>query len=263
MERECAKASVQEPSSSSGDAMTFDISLAQDKRNDLLAAYTKRYQSTLQLEQQPSEATLTLLIKRHLRRSADFVQLSKVTNMIDGRDCFNEPLKLGRHLSINLEGAMKRKVSDFNSSPEAFVHAVRVLMFGYALVSAADQGPPWCSLDAAQKHISTVENLSRMSARGGHINHQRIVEAEMNVRCEWTRVAQAESILCLSDIIEIVSQRFTMWPVITDLKGSGGKGISKLRSVANYNPYNDSSSSSWQSYTNWHSKDKLITIFLP
>ena len=70
------------------------------------------------------------------------VQLSKSLNLMDGRDTYDEPLKLGRQLSTDLDGALRRKRSDFNSSPEAFVHAVRVLMRGYALVSAADEGRP-------------------------------------------------------------------------------------------------------------------------
>ena len=256
------KVGAKDATDGASEAVSFDTSLTQDKRNELLAAYIKRYQSTPQLEQQPSEATLNILIKRHARRSTEFVQLSKVTNMIDGRDTFSEPLKLGKHLSINLDGAMKRKVSDFASSPEAFVHAVRVLMMGYALVSAADAGLPWVSLDAAQKHIATVENLSRISARGGHTFHQRILDAEMNVRCEWTRVAQAESSLLLSDIIEIVGQRFTIWPTPAELKGSGGKGVS--RKVPQYNPYSNepSSSSSGWNQQSWSHKDQfLITRF--
>ena len=160
-------------------------------------------------------------------------------------------MKLGKHLSINLDGAYKRKNSDFNSSPEAFAHAVRVPMLGYVLVSAGDEGRPWCSLGAAMKHISTVENLTRVSARSGHSGHHKIVDAELNVRCEWTRVAQAETVLCLSDVIEIVGQRFTIWPLSTDLKGLGGKG-----SFTRYKmPYsNDAQSSSWRGGRDWNSQ---------
>ena len=231
--------------------MTFELSLAQDKRSELLAAYTKKYHSTLQLEHQPSEATLNILIKRHARKSLESIPLTKVTNSLDGRDSFSEPLKLGKHLSINLDGALKRRTSDFNASPEAFAHAVRVLLLGYALVSSADTGRPWCTLDAAMKHISTVENLSRISAKSGHANHHKIVEAEMTVRCEWTRVSQAETALTVSDIIEIVSQRFSIWPLSSDLKGSsGGKGLI-ARKVANVNPYTNDQ---WQ-WNNWQGKD--------
>ena len=63
---ECKK----EPQCAQGanaDAIVYDQSLALDKRNELLVAYTKRCHSTLQLEHQPSEATMNLLIKRRAK----------------------------------------------------------------------------------------------------------------------------------------------------------------------------------------------------
>merc|ERR1712105_518575 len=187
----------------------------------------------------------------------EFVQLSKVTNLYDGRDAYSEPLKLGKHLSITLDGALKRKTSDFNASPEAFVHAVKVLLLGYVLVSAADEGRPWCSLDAAQKHITTVENLSRISAKAGHPFHHKILEAEMNVRCEWTRIAQAETILCLSDVIEIVSQRLTIWPIATELKGMSGKGSVNKSKPTSFNPYENNDYYARQPYLfSWQGSGK-------
>ena len=86
------------------EAVTSDLSSARGKRNELLAAYTRRYQSSLQLEHQPSEATLNVLIKRHMRKSMEFAPSSKVTNVIDGRYTYSEPLKLSKHLSLNLDG---------------------------------------------------------------------------------------------------------------------------------------------------------------
>ena len=127
----------------------------------------------------------------------EFAQLAKVANMIDGRDSYNEPLKLGKHLSINLDSALRREVSEFNSSPEAFARAVRVLMLWYVLASSADVGNPWRSSGAAQQHISTVGNLSRISARSGQYNRNKILDAEMNVRFERARIAQAETIFFL------------------------------------------------------------------
>ena len=109
---------------------------------ELLATYAKRYQSALQLEHQPSEATRNLLIGRLGRKSVEFAQLSKVTNTIDGRDSYNKPMRLGKHLSINLDGALKRELSDFNASTAAFARGARVLMMGYVLVSATDTTRP-------------------------------------------------------------------------------------------------------------------------
>ena len=119
-----------------------------------------------------------------------------------------------------------------------------MLLLGYVLVSAADDGRPWRSIDAAQKHISTVENVPRISAKAGHQLPHKILGGEMNVRGERTRVAQAETILRLSDVIEIVSQRFTIWPVATELKGFGKASFSKSK-LTGFTPYlsqNDNSS---------------------
>ena len=113
-------------------------------------------------------------------------------------------------------------------------------MNGYALVSACDT-IPWCTLEAAQKHIITVENISRASSKYHHTEHNRILQAEMQVRCEWTRVAQLDSRYTLSDVIEIVSRRHSIWPVTNDLRGQISRdwktGINKTT------PYSEGSSS--------------------
>ena len=96
-----------------------------------------------------------------------------------------------------------RRVSDFNASPGAFARTVRVMLLGYVSVSA---GRPWRSLGASQKRISTVEGISRISARTGHSNRHKIAESEMNLRCEWARIDQADTILRLSDVIEVVGE---------------------------------------------------------
>ena len=112
-------------------------------------------------------------------------------------------------------------------------------MHGYVLVSAADTGPPWCSLDAANRHLASVENLSRASAKNYHAMHHKLTEAEMAVRNEWTRMSQAEPRLTLTEIIELVSQRHTLWPVISELKSPAiGKGNDRiLKKEENRNPY--------------------------
>ena len=132
-------------------------------------------------------------------------------------------MKLGKHLSISLDGPFRRKSSDFNSAPDTFLRAASVLMMGNVRASAADVGPTWCSLGVAQKHISTVERLSRIPANAGRGAHRKIVDAEMNVRCEWARASRAESIICLIEVIEIVGQRVTICPIATESKGFGGK----------------------------------------
>ena len=181
-------------------------------------------------------------------------------NSSDGRDAFNEPLRLGKHIQIDLGGAAKKRFSDFASSTEAFLHAVRILLIGYALVSAADP-VPWCSLGAAQRYINCVESVSRISAKSNHIFHRKLLDAEMNARSEWTRIAQAEPNLSLVDIIEIIANKHTIWPVAADLKGTKGAGWPNKRSATNpyaHNPYDNPPTNQWKDRWGESSKD-LVT----
>ena len=122
---------------------------------------------------------------------------------------------------------------------------------GYTLVSAGDAAKPWCSLDAAQKHISHVECAIRASAKSNHANHHKILDAEMTVRAEWTRIAQREPTLDLSDIVEIVSHRHTNWPIVTELRNPSAKGWSNRRNV--FNPYRNNGyrGHGWNSASSW------------
>ena len=115
------------------------------KRQGLLDAFRERYNRHLDLSLQPSEHTLNLLVKVHQRRAADFVSLARVANMVDGRDLVAEPqsrTKLGKDLTLLIETKDNRKNSDYNSTSEAFAHAVKVLTMGYVLVSALDPPNP-------------------------------------------------------------------------------------------------------------------------
>ena len=223
LRRECRNVKTASSDDTSNAAAGLGLSPAQDKRRGLFIAFSARYQISLQLEHQPIETTLNILIKRHAIKPAEFVPLAKVLNLCDGRDTISEPLKLGKHIQIDIGGATKKRFSDFGSSPEAFLRAVRILLLGYALVSAADPTPR-CSLDAAQRYISCVEAVSRLSAKSHHANHQKILDADMSARIEWTRVAQAEPSLNLGDIIEIAANKHTIWPIAADLKGTKGDG---------------------------------------
>ena len=118
------------------------------------------------------------------------------------------------------------------------------MLLGYALVSAADP-VPWCSLDAAQKHIALVEAATRASARGHRAAHYRILEAEMPARNERVGVGQAEPNLNLSDIIELIVQRRSIWPILSELKGWKGKGWVNKKGLPGHNQ-NQAPSSSWQ-----------------
>ena len=121
-------------------------------------------------------------------------------------------------------------------------------MRGYALVSVRD-ADPWGSLEAAQQHISTVGDISRGSAKFHHTAHNRILDAEMQVRFGWARIAHNDTRYSPADIIEIVSQRRSIWPITMDLMGTSNWKTGINRAINAYAP----SSSSWQTAT-WQKK---------
>ena len=91
------------------------------------------------LENQPSEAALGILTNLHERMSAEFISLGRVTNAMGNKEYRSEPTRIkGAPLILNDNGHSARRASDFGLTADAFVHAVRTLMFGYALVAAAD-----------------------------------------------------------------------------------------------------------------------------
>ena len=112
---------------------------------------------------------------------------------------------------------VSKKITNFYFHRDRFCHSVRVLMHGYALASMLDPvGQEWCGLEAALSHISTVENLSRMNSKTGGNMHPRIVEAEGAVRSEWTKLGQAQPQISLSAIIDVISQRHAIWPLLSE-----------------------------------------------
>ena len=200
--------------------MTTEQTLATYKKGDLLTAFTTRYNFSLPLEIQPSDNTLLLVAKMHDRRSGEFIPLSKISAAADVRDLRLEPTRImGTPLFLDQNTANNRIKSDFLASPESFLHAVRVLMHTYTLVSSRD--PPertWCNLTAALSHVSIVEQMSRANSKANHILQQRLQEAEMSVRTEWTRVLHADPRMSLGDAILAVGQRHSIWPLMSEFK---------------------------------------------
>ena len=75
-----------------------------DKRSKLLGIFRQRHGFIPPLENQPSESTLSHLVKLHEKRSAEFFPLSRVTNFADGRDIKIEPTKIkGTPLCLTTE----------------------------------------------------------------------------------------------------------------------------------------------------------------
>ena len=192
-------------------------------KSELLAKFNTRYNVPLSLENQPSEATLTLIAKLHARRSCDFVPLSKITNAADNRDLNLEPTRIrGAPFSIAQNLTAPRKNTSFLSSSDAFIHAVKILMNTYALVSVVDPdvGNCWCSLAASQLHIGTVENFLRANALAGHNFLQRIADSELNVRTERMRLSQNHPNMNLSEVITTVAQNRSLWPLVSEFKSN-------------------------------------------
>ena len=78
----------------------------QSKRMELLAAFNLKYRCHLEYENQPSETTLSLVVKQRARRTIEFVPLSRVTSAADGRTSIIEPIRLGRASPFLVDTAM-------------------------------------------------------------------------------------------------------------------------------------------------------------
>ena len=112
---------------------------------------------------------------------------------------------------------ISRRSNDFLLSPESFCRSVRVLMYGYAIVSMADQkGSEWRSLEADLHHVSAVENLSRAKSRPDGPMRGRIDEAEEAARSEWAKLGQAQPCISLTAIIDVISHRHAIWPLLSE-----------------------------------------------
>ena len=200
--------------------ITVETPPCENLRAVLLESFKSRYGHQLALENQPNDQTLALVVKMHARKAVDFISLAKVGSASDSHSIVTEPLRLKETpffidpKYLNQGNDPRRRKNDYLSSSDSFVHSVRVLMYAYVLASARDApGAEWCNLTAAHLHVAAVEHFARLDSRAGHFLHKRLLECEMSIRIEWTRVQQAQPTLSLTDIIHIVSQRHSVWPM--------------------------------------------------
>ena len=184
--------------------------------------FFKRYDWRLPLDLTPSDSTFQIIARAHKRRSAEFIPLSRVTSAADIRDVQVDHIRIkgtNGDLLLDPSKTLSKKNAEFTKSTDAFVFTVKLLMYSYVLVSCADErADMWCPLQSAIKHITLVENHSRAAARLSSGLHPRIAEAEMAVRREWHAIGQAEPNLNLATLIELVSQRHSIWPLVSELK---------------------------------------------
>ena len=83
-----------------------------DGRVELSEGFHRNYGFDLEVEHRPIDSTLGILLKLHSRRSADFVPLSMVTNLLDARDLRADPetkTRIGKEITLVLEGVGARK----------------------------------------------------------------------------------------------------------------------------------------------------------
>ena len=184
------------------------------QRSDLIVAFQNRYQFFPPLDEQASDETLGILISLHKRRALDVVPLAKVTVIGDGVEPWSEPKRLKGTPFFYDTREFEKKKGEFWASPQHFVHSVRVLMVGYALVSAADPGVPWVDYHTAMSHVATVERNVRLDCRTGGVMFNRLTEIEVSVRREWFNASQMASVT-LTEVIVLIAQR-PLWPLKSD-----------------------------------------------
>ena len=101
--------------------MTVEIQSANDQRAGLLNAFYSKYKYKLDPTTQPSGQTLSILLKPHKRKYAEFIPLSKVSNAFGNKDFKSEPTRIkGTSLLIEQNGLGKVKRSSFNPTPRKF-----------------------------------------------------------------------------------------------------------------------------------------------
>ena len=208
-------------SNTEGDDLTNNQTLLA-KKVDLLEVFFNRYDWRLPLDLTPSDSTFQIVARVRKRRSAEFIPLSRVTSAADIRDVQVDHVRIkgtNGDLLLDPSKTLSKKNSEFTKSTDAFIFTVKLLMYSYALASCGDErADMWRPLQSAIKHITAVEAHSRAAARSHHGLHLRIAEAEMAVRREWHAIGQAEPTLNLATIIELVSQRHSIWPIVSELK---------------------------------------------
>ena len=159
----------------------------------------------------------------HREHSTEFFHLSRVGDYSEGRGLKIEPRKIkGAPFFMEASAFMiSKKITNFSPPPESFFHSTRVLMHGYALASMLDpRRKEWCGLEAALVQISTVGNLSRANSKSAGNMRPRIVEAEGAVRSEWAKLGQSQPQISLSAIIDAISQRHAIWPLLSEFTRS-------------------------------------------
>ena len=234
------KKRTEEPSQPSVPSQTTDEAGAGEsqalgvKKAELLELFNQKYGYRLPIELIPGESTFALLVRAHKAKSCEFIPLSRVSSASDTRgELAVEHVRIkgtNGDLLFDPSRSLSRRNNEFSSSSDAFTHALKLLMYGYVLVSCADpDGLAWCSMQAATRHLTAVEAFARVCDRAQPGLRPKLLESEMGIRREWHRIAISEPGLLLSDIIELVSQRHSMWPSVLEIRPFHSKGRDSWR----------------------------------
>ena len=187
--------------------------------------FFEKYGWLIGLGNQPSDSTLGILLNLHKRRSAEFAPLSRVANALGNKEYRVEPTRIkGTPLMLDDNTISLKRNSDFNRTAETFIHAVRTLMYGYALVSAADAtGHERCDLNATMAHITAVGYYSRLNSKRNNTPHSRLIEIEMAIRTEWRMVFQQDRRFSIGEAVAFTGQR-KLRPFISEFRPVKGGG---------------------------------------
>ena len=196
-----------------------DEEIDPDVRRRLVEEFSRRFGWKIPMEDQPSDVLLALTVSHHRRRAADFIALSKATPVNDGGDqTLTGPTQVAG-TGLFLMTTAPKKAGDFSVSGATFVHAIRLLMYGYTLASRQDEkDAEWLPLEVAMLYIAFIDKLVRLDSKGNNTYRARIMETEQTVRKEWFRAAQENPGLTLGEII-VAAQNKTanLWPMQSEL----------------------------------------------
>ena len=178
----------------------------------------------------PIDSTFQIIARAHKRRSAEFIPLSRVDSAADIRDVQVGHIRIqgaNGDLLLCPSGTLPIGNTEFTTNTDAFHLTVKLLTYSYVLSSRGGERPDmWRPSQYAIKHIAVVENHSRAASRINNGLRPRIAEAEMAVRRERRAICQAAPDLTLATLIELVSQRHSIWPIVAELRSISNRPYS-------------------------------------
>ena len=194
-------------------------SMGENDRTQLVAAFLARYGHEIPLEIQGGGKLLARLRKCKASGVAEMIHLSRAlpATTLVGEDRVQN---LGRGVTLRLSDHEVAKAR-FMDGPWNYLYHLRVLMMSYVIVSLDVQGDEeaWCSLTAANNHISLVERAFRADGRFQDRSFRTIAAVDESVRHEWRKASIANPGSTLTQVMEKTAERFhAAWPTDAQLR---------------------------------------------